>query len=126
MNTNNAAVNSVKSDFQIDRHQMINPAASQANRNQNAVNRPNTVAETEKSSMSTDELKDMTETLNEYTEDIQTNLGFNVREELSNQVVVEIKNKETDEVIKQVPPEELIEIKEKMSELVGLIFDTSV
>lgn len=126
MNTNNTAVTSVKSDFQVERHQAINPAANQANRNQSAVNRADKVAEAEKSSMSTEQVQDMTETLNEYTEDIQTNLGFNIREELNNQIVVEIKNKQTDEVIKQVPPEELIEIKEKMGELVGLIFDTSI
>ena len=126
MNTNNTAVTSVKSDFQVERHQAINPLANQANRNQSAVNRADKVAEAEKSSMSTEQVQDMTETLNEYTEDIQTNLGFNIREELNNQIVVEIKNKQTDEVIKQVPPEELIEIKEKMGELVGLIFDTSI
>ena len=68
----------------------------------------------------------MAEALNEYSEDLQTNFGFSVREDLNNQIIVEIKNKETNETIKQFPPEELVEIKEKMGELMGLIFDISV
>lgn len=67
---------------------------------------------------------EMAETLNEYMNDLQTNIGFYIREDLGHQVVVEIKNRETDELIKQIPTEEMLKIKEKMEELTGLIFDT--
>jgi flagellar protein FlaG len=71
-------------------------------------------------------VEEMTEVLNEYMDDLQTNLGFSIREDLENQVVVEIKNRETDELIRQIPSEELLTIMENMRELNGIIFDQSV
>jgi len=70
--------------------------------------------------------KEMAETLNEIMNDLGTNLGFHIREEHDNQVVVELKNRETDEVIKQIPSEELMIIMEKMEDLSGLIFDGQI
>ena len=116
---NNAAVAPIGNDFQIDKQKPITPPAQQQYQ----------VGSVEKQtglSSSKEEIKEMTEALNEYSEDLQTNFGFSVREDLNNQIIVEIKNKETDETIKQFPPEELLTIKEKMAELVGMIFDISV
>lgn len=70
--------------------------------------------------------KELVEELNEYMDDLQTQLGFSIREDLNHQVVVEIKNRETDTLIKQIPSEELLKIKKKMEELTGIIFDQSV
>ena len=80
----------------------------------------------EKESPLAEEIKELADTLNEYMDDLQTNLGFFLHEELNHQVIVEIKNRKTDELIKQFPPEELVTIKEKMAELTGLLFDTNV
>ena len=77
-------------------------------------------------SLSPDDVKEMAEALNEYMDDLQTNLGFSIREDLDHQVVVEIKNRKTDELIKQIPSEELLKIMENMKELNGIIFDQSV
>ena len=71
------------------------------------------------------EIKELADTLNEYMDDLQTNLGFSIHEELNHQVIVEIKNRNTDELIKQIPSEELVAIREKMAELTGLLLDTS-
>jgi len=70
--------------------------------------------------------KELVEELNEYMDDLQTNLGFSIREELDHQVVVEIKNRKTDELVKQIPSEELLKIRESMENLTGSIFDQSV
>ncbi len=71
--------------------------------------------------------KEMVEALNEYMDVLQTNLGFSIREDLDHHpVVVEIKNRQTDELVKQIPSEELLAIMEKMKELNGIIFDQSV
>ena len=58
-------------------------------------------------SLSAEETKQITEDLNEYMSDLQTNLRFSMYEKLNHQVVVEIKNKATDELIKQIPSEEI-------------------
>lgn len=73
-----------------------------------------------------EEIKELADTVNEYMDDLQTDLGFFMHEELNHQVIVEIKNRKTHELLKQIPAEELITIKEKMAELTGLIFDKRV
>lgn len=70
--------------------------------------------------------KKIAEALNEYMDDLQTNLGFSIRDDLENTVVVEIKNRKTNELIRQIPSEELLTIMENMKELTGIIFDQSV
>lgn len=72
------------------------------------------------------EMKELANDLNEYMDDLQTDLGFFINEELNDQVIVEIKNRKTNELVKQIPSEEIIEIREKMAELTGLILDKSV
>jgi flagellar protein FlaG len=72
------------------------------------------------------EIKELADTLNDYMDDLQTNLGFFIHEELNHQVIVEIKNRETDELVKQIPSEEMVAIREKMAELTGLLLDKSV
>ena len=80
----------------------------------------------QKASLPAEEIKKIADTLNEYMDDLQTDLGFSMHEKLNHQVIVEIKNRSTDELVKQIPAEELVTIREKMSELTGLLFDKSV
>ena len=76
--------------------------------------------------MTIEEAREMAETLNETMSDLGTNLGFNVLEDMNNQVIVEITNRQTDELIRQIPSEEMLKIMEKMEELSGLIFDSTI
>jgi len=72
-------------------------------------------------------LEKIAEELNDYMDDLQTDLGFTINNKDNNhQVIIEIKNRKTNEVIKQIPSKELLEIKKKMEELTGLIFDHKV
>ena len=80
----------------------------------------------ENEALSVEETEQVTIDLNEYMSDLQTNLRFSIYEKLDHQVVVEIKNKETDEVIKQIPSEEILEIRVKMEELTGMLLDEKI
>ncbi|NWH04984.1 flagellar protein FlaG [Desulfobacter latus] len=91
-----------------------------------AQDRSQTTEPKQEASPPAEEIKKITDTLNEYMDDLQTDLGFFMHEKLNHQVVVEIKNRNTDELVKQIPAEELVRIKEKMAELTGLLFDKSV
>lgn len=75
---------------------------------------------------SVEQMKELREELNEQMDELQTNLEFSISEEHNDKVVVEIKNRETEELVKQIPPEEMLDIQEKMAELTGLLFDKSV
>jgi len=89
--------------------------------------RPKDVQKTDETAqdrtLSAEETAQITQDLNEYMTDLQTNLRFSMYEKLDHQVVVQVKNKETDELIKQIPSEELLELRVKMEELSGLLFD---
>ena len=82
--------------------------------------------EEQKLDVSVNETKQLAEDMNEIMDDLQTSLGFSIKEELNHQVVVEITDRKTNEVIKQIPTEEMLTIKEKMEALSGLLFDQKV
>ncbi|MBF0259445.1 MAG: flagellar protein FlaG [Desulfamplus sp.] len=65
----------------------------------------------------------MVNDLNDYMDDLQTSLGFSVTEDPNKNIVFQIKDRSTNEVIKQIPSEEIQKIREKMDELTGLLLD---
>ncbi|MBF0200262.1 MAG: flagellar protein FlaG [Desulfamplus sp.] len=77
----------------------------------------------EKKSSSMEDYQKMAAEMNEYMNELQTSIGFSVSKDPDNQVVFQIKNRSTDEIIKQIPAEEAQKIKQKMTELTGLILD---
>lgn len=79
----------------------------------------------EQGTAASEEIRELAEVMNDAMDDLQTSLGFSISENLPNQVVVEIKNRETGELVRQIPAEQLISIKEKMDEFTGMIFDAS-
>ncbi len=84
--------------------------------------------EEEKKQPTMKDAQKMVDELNDYMDDLQTSLGFSVTRdpENQNQIVFQIKDRSTDEVIRQIPTEEIQKIKEKMTELTGLLLDQHV
>ncbi len=69
-----------------------------------------------------EDVEEMVEALEEMTKTLQTKLNFSINES-TNDVVVRVLDKDTEEVIKQFPPEELLELQEKMQDLTGFLFN---
>jgi len=86
----------------------------------------NKIKEEQKNNFSAEDAKQLATQMNEIMDDLQTSLGFSIREDLGHQVVVEITDRKTKELIKQIPTEEMLTIKEKMEEFSGLLFDQKV
>src|SRR3990170_6273058 len=59
-----------------------------------------------------------------YLKRLNTELRFEVDSE-SKEVIVKIVDPENDEVIRQIPSEEILAIRERMEDLVGVLFKTS-
>ncbi|TWI72381.1 flagellar protein FlaG [Desulfobotulus alkaliphilus] len=72
-----------------------------------------------------EELEKATDDLNKYMDELKTSLGFTIHDE-TNELLVNIINRDTKEIIKQIPPEELVAIREKMAELAGILLDERV
>jgi flagellar protein FlaG len=69
------------------------------------------------------DLEDMVDTLKEMTETLQTKMDFSISEE-TNRLVVKVIDQDTEKIIKQFPPEEILELQEKMQDLTGFLFST--
>ncbi len=82
--------------------------------------------DTQAQKLSAEDTKQLVDELNEYMDDLQTHLGFSIREDMDHQVVVKITNRKTGELLKQIPSEELLKIRQRMEELTGFLFDQSV
>lgn len=83
-------------------------------------------AEGNKRLSSVQNVEQLAKEMNEMMDELHTSLGFSISEKFQHQVIVEIKDRETNELIKQIPSEELLDIKEKMLEFTGLLFDQNV
>ncbi len=57
-----------------------------------------------------------------YLEDLNIRLDFEVHEE-TGELIVRVFNRETGKLIREVPPEDLLELHEKLAELRGVLFD---
>lgn len=68
------------------------------------------------------ELKSAVDKINEMMREGQRSLAFSVDEE-SSQVVVTVKNTETDEIVRQIPNEETLEFARHIESMMGLIFN---
>ena len=75
--------------------------------------------------MSTEEVKEVVESFQEMSETIQTKLSFSVHEE-NNEIIVKIFDKESEELIRQFPSDEMLSLQDKMSDLAGFLFDQKV
>lgn len=71
-----------------------------------------------------EELQKMAEKLNaKLAETTQTQVRFRVDSQ-SGGVIVQVVDKESDEVVRQIPREEMIAFRQRMAEMRGILFDT--
>ena len=80
--------------------------------------------QTAKTIVSKEEADEIVETLYELTEMLQTSLAFQVDRE-TNSVVIKVIDKRNDEVIRQIPNEEILKLREKMKEMTGILLSES-
>ena len=57
-----------------------------------------------------------------HLNDLNIQLNFKVQSK-TGQVIVQVINRDTDQVIRQIPPERLVHLREKLEELQGVLFN---
>jgi len=106
--------------------QNAQPVDRQNDAVQNGKNVP--PAEVESKSPDLEQLMEAVAKLNDHLQNVQRDLHFSI-DDASGQTVVRVVNSETEEVIRQIPSEEVLRIsqtiKEQMDNLPGLIFESS-
>jgi len=63
--------------------------------------------------------------LNDYAQNLKRQLHFSV-DEASGRTVIKVTDPETDEIIRQIPPEEVLRIAESLDEQSGLLLSAQV
>ncbi len=69
-----------------------------------------------------EEMNSIRENINVALEPINVRLNFNEDED-SGRMVVKVINSETEEVIRQIPPEAMLKMAQRMEELTGILVD---
>lgn len=82
----------------------------------------NTKTKDEEKQVSEYEIDDAIKDLEKFSNYFQTHLNFS-KDESTGTTVVKIINSETDEIIRQIPSEEILKISSKMQEVIGVLFD---
>lgn len=75
--------------------------------------------------VTTEELETAAEHIGRALEVIDRGLEFSVHED-TNRVVVRVINRETQEVIKEIPPEKILDVIARIWEMIGLFVDEKV
>ena len=71
------------------------------------------------------EVAEVVTEVNDFLKNMNRNLSFSVDKD-SGDSIITIRDSESDEVIRQIPSEELLVIRKKMDYLVGVLFDAKV
>ena len=75
--------------------------------------------------LSREDVENMLDSIYELTNMLQTKLNFSIHDN-TNEIVVRVINRETEEIIRQIPPEELLEIHAGMKKMTGLLLHENV
>jgi len=75
--------------------------------------------------LSQEELQELANETKEVLEGLNKGIKFSISHETGD-IVVQVINRKTEEVIRQIPPEELLELRTKLKEICGILFDKKV
>ncbi len=103
----------------IESTQKLSSAKPQIVRVQNHVNEDQAAPENKKIEETLDDLKKSLEKIRNF---LRAEAQFTIDREL-NMIIIKIKNVDTGEIIRQIPPEVAVKIAKNLQELIGVLFD---
>jgi len=69
--------------------------------------------------------RELTEEVQQYLQEINVRLNFEFGDETGD-LIVQVVDDETKEVIRQIPPDQILELRQKLAELRGVLFSDKV
>jgi flagellar protein FlaG len=75
--------------------------------------------------LSSDELASVVKDLQERLDAMGTKLNFSM-DEKTESIVIQIKHQKSGELVRQIPTEEMLDLKAKLEKLIGVLFDRKV
>ena len=77
------------------------------------------------SEVTAEDISKTVDDMNSLLQEMKRNISFSVDEDLGDSLII-VKDSESDEVIRQIPSEELVVLRKKMDDVAGILFDTKV
>ena len=71
------------------------------------------------------EVRESVKDVNEIVDQVKEGLSFQIHED-TEELMVQVIDVNTDEVIKELPPEEMLDLKARIHEMVGILIDEKV
>ena len=72
--------------------------------------------------MDREQMEEVKDKINEALAPINIALNYEMKDEIE-KVVVEVRNRDTEELIRKIPPEEMLRMAKRMEEMVGVLVD---
>ena len=72
-----------------------------------------------------DEVRESVKDVNEIVDKVKESLSFQIHED-TEELMVQVIDVNTEEVIKELPPEEMLDLKARIHEMVGILIDEKV
>lgn len=85
---------------------------------------PDALRKTERAAQEEEPLEDVVSNLNQLVRDLHRELQFSVDED-SGDTVIKVIDSKTDEVLRQIPSEEVMRLRQRLEEAAGVIFQDS-
>jgi len=100
---------------------------TRVNRNDNSDRKPESLREKHEYSEQEleDEVRESVKDVNEIVDKVKEGLSFQIHED-TEKMMVKVVDLNTDEVIKELPPEEMLDLQARIHEMVGILIDETV
>lgn len=100
---------------------------TRVNRNDNSDRKPESLREKQEDSEQEleDEVRESVKDINEIVDKVKEGLSFQIHED-TEKMMVKVVDLNTDEVIKELPPEEMLDLQARIHEMVGILIDETV
>jgi|GEM_PF-5952558 len=76
-------------------------------------------------SLTADEIEELIGELNDVMRVMNTKISFSIDSE-TNRPIIQVSDKDTGELIRQIPPAELMRVSQRMSDVLGILFDDRI
>lgn len=120
-------VDSVESLSNRQIHNNSNNQSTRVNRNDNSDRKPESLREKQEYSEQEleDEVRESVKDINEIVDKVKEGLSFQIHED-TEKMMVKVVDLNTDEVIKELPPEEMLDLQARIHEMIGILIDETV
>jgi flagellar protein FlaG len=100
---------------------------TRVNKNDNSDRKPESLREKQEYTEQEldDEVRESVKDVNEIVDKVKEGLSFQIHED-TEQMMVKVVDLNTDEVIKELPPEEMLDLQARIHEMVGILIDETV